>query len=185
MRIPGRRALLYGARLARSRLVRHGIILGYHRVNSLPWDPFRQAVSPQNFTEQLAVLRRQANVLSLPELAAAHAGGEIPPRSVVITFDDGYADYLTIARPRLATHDFPSTLFVATGYIGREFWWDTLTRLVGELDPARPLQAGTDGARFQWPPQHAPGAPDRDALLRALHRFLMALEVAVRQQPSA
>lgn len=175
MRIPGRRALYYSARLVRARLVRHALILGYHRVEELPWDPFRLCVSPERFAQQLEVLGRYANVISLPELAAARASGKIVPRSVVITFDDGYKDYLNVAKPLLDKAGFPSTIFIATGYIGEEFWWDTVTRLATSLDPAAPLDLTSGSARYEWRPNGGAETADRSALLRSLHRFLLAL----------
>ena len=46
------------------------------------------------------------------------ASGEIPAKSVVITFDDGYRDFYTHACPILREHGFSATLFLATAWIG-------------------------------------------------------------------
>ncbi|HYQ71012.1 MAG TPA: polysaccharide deacetylase family protein [Gammaproteobacteria bacterium] len=180
MRIPGRKTLLYGARLLRSKLVTHGIILGYHRINTLPWDPFRQCVSAEHFTQHLDVLHEQANVIPLHALAEANAAGELAPRCVAITFDDGYADFLSGTRPLLQRAAMPSTLFITSGTPGKEFWWDTLVRLVEVRDPAQPLKLDTGDAGFAWQPDTATNSPSRDALIHALHRFLMSLDNAVR-----
>lgn len=177
MRIPGRRALLHSARLVRSNFVKHGLILGYHRINRLPWDPFRLAVSPESFAQQLKILQKHANVIPLHELVEARASGEIPPRSVAITFDDGYADYLSVAQPLLQQAGLPSTLFISTGYLGREFWWDTLTSLVSSINPANPLTVDAGGSTFEWRPESEPGIHDRSILLLDLHKFLMPLSL--------
>jgi peptidoglycan/xylan/chitin deacetylase (PgdA/CDA1 family) len=80
--------------------------------------------------------------------------GEIlPPRSVVVTFDDGYADNLHNAKPFLERYDIPATIFLATGYIGheREGWWNELDRLVlqpGTLPETLRLQV--KGRTYRW-----------------------------------
>ncbi len=57
------------------------------------------------------------HTLSLPELRAALESGNIPPRAVVITFDDGYRDFYTDAFPSLRRYGFTATVFLATSRI--------------------------------------------------------------------
>jgi peptidoglycan/xylan/chitin deacetylase (PgdA/CDA1 family) len=56
---------------------------------------------------------------------------KLPRRAVALTFDDGYADNLHMARPFLDRCGFPATVFVTTGApgAGREFWWDELEKI--------------------------------------------------------
>lgn len=107
-------------------------ILMYHRVAESPSDPWQLCVSPAHFGEQLEVLRRVAPVVPLHELAADLDSGRDVRGRVAVTFDDGYADNLLVARPLLARHGLPATIFIATGYAhrGREFWWDELDRVL-------------------------------------------------------
>jgi peptidoglycan/xylan/chitin deacetylase (PgdA/CDA1 family) len=66
----------------------------------------------------------------LRQAAAEIARGVIPPRTVVVTFDDGYEDTIATALPLLRRHEVPATVFVTTGNPGEPFWWDTLASLV-------------------------------------------------------
>lgn len=48
----------------------------------------------------------------------------LPPRPVLITLDDGYADTCRYVAPVLATHDYPAVMFVVSGLVGRTNEWD-------------------------------------------------------------
>jgi peptidoglycan/xylan/chitin deacetylase (PgdA/CDA1 family) len=54
----------------------------------------------------------------------AHEGEALPPRSVMITFDDGYADLAEFAFPVLRDAGFSATVFVVTGLLGGTSAWD-------------------------------------------------------------
>jgi peptidoglycan/xylan/chitin deacetylase (PgdA/CDA1 family) len=77
------------------------------------------------FDEQMDQLRRLGyTVVGLESVLAHFAGGDVlPPRSVLITFDDGYRDNLENALPVLRRYGYPAVLFVPIGF----------------LDEARPL----------------------------------------------
>jgi len=128
------------------------LILLYHRIAHLDRDPQLLAVTPERFDEHLEILRRKANVMPLKELVQKRDSG-LPPRSVAITFDDGYADNLLFAKPLLERHELPATVFVTTGFVGvdREFWWDELDRiLLNHQDAGWNVACGNDDE-----PRHA------------------------------
>ena len=112
------------------------MILVYHRVAEANVDPWALGVSPAHFAQQLQVLNTIANPVSLRDLINAKADGDLPPRPVCITFDDGYADNLHAAKPALEKYRVPGTVFVTPGYLDvpEDLWWDELAKLV--LDPA-------------------------------------------------
>jgi peptidoglycan/xylan/chitin deacetylase (PgdA/CDA1 family) len=105
------------------------VVLMYHRVALHRSDGL--TVSPARFEEHLLALRTHFRPLHLADLVEALADGALPPRSVVITFDDGYLDNLVEAKPLLERYDVPATVFAVSGYVGskRRFWWDELERI--------------------------------------------------------
>src|SRR5436309_3311860 len=115
----------------RARRGRWPVILMYHRIGVPDADdPWALAVSPDHFAQQLDALRRHRQVISLKELVSRLSERDLPIDSAVITFDDGYADNLHVAKPLLEQHKLPATVFVTAGAVGREaeFWWDELGR---------------------------------------------------------
>jgi len=92
----------------------------YHSVATAPNDATRAlSVAPEAFAEQVALLADQGfTPVSTAHLAASwRAGAPLPPRPVLITFDDGYEGVHRHALPVLAKHGFASTLFVSTGWL--------------------------------------------------------------------
>jgi len=79
------------------------------------------------------------HVISAEELIQALEGSEqIPPGSIMITFDDGYRDFLTNVFPIVSKLSIPTVLFVTTGYLdsaGKLFWWDELYQAVMRAKP--------------------------------------------------
>lgn len=101
------------------------IILLYHRVN----DRYHteRDVTVGNFCWQMDYLKRRGyTVISMDEAYDRIMAGEIHGRYAVLTFDDGYEDFYLNAYPVLKQHGFPSTVYLATGYIetNRTYWWD-------------------------------------------------------------
>ena len=98
-------------------LVRDPAVLLYHSVSHDPW---QYAVSPRAFERQIRYLREECNPVSLADVVSyAEGKKELPPRSVAVTFDDGYRDFRDIAFPILARYRVPATLFVCTGEVDR------------------------------------------------------------------
>jgi peptidoglycan/xylan/chitin deacetylase (PgdA/CDA1 family) len=99
-------------------------ILTYHRVNDDP-DDFL-SVSPAVFEQHMACLARDAHVVSLAEAVGyLESGRTPPPRTVAVTFDDGYRDNHSDAFPILKKYNIPATVFVVHDYVGtdRVFPW--------------------------------------------------------------
>ncbi len=106
-------------------------VLIYHRVLPAP-EPLRAGeVDAGRFDAQMAFLARHFTVLPLADAVAELRAGRLPARACCVTFDDGYADNLTVALPILERHRLPATVFVATGYLdGGRMFNDTAIELV-------------------------------------------------------
>jgi peptidoglycan/xylan/chitin deacetylase (PgdA/CDA1 family) len=57
------------------------------------------------------------SVISLSELLKGLKNGQLPPKPVVITIDDGFKSTFTLAYPVLKKYNFPATLFIYTDFI--------------------------------------------------------------------
>jgi peptidoglycan/xylan/chitin deacetylase (PgdA/CDA1 family) len=98
-------------------------ILLYHRVAD-DRDPL--AVPPRRFREQMGFLAQAGyRVVDLIDALASLDDGVVPPRTLALTFDDGFADVRDHALPVLAAHGFRATVFVATAVTDgrRSFGW--------------------------------------------------------------
>lgn len=100
-------------------------ILLYHyiRVNPVATDKvgWNLSVTPAHFAQQMAFLRFiGAHTLTLSDaLDSLRTGKALPPRSVILTFDDGYTDFATQATPTMVHNGLIGTVFVVSGFMGR------------------------------------------------------------------
>jgi peptidoglycan/xylan/chitin deacetylase (PgdA/CDA1 family) len=163
-------------RWLRSRFINGALILGYHRIEDTPQDPYAISVRPRHFAEQLEALSRYAHVMPLPDLVRALRNDSLPPRAVAVTFDDGYADNLYHAKPLLERYQVPATVFVATGQLGREFWWDELERvLFSPVTLPREFHVPMGGSVREWTLNDAAASPQRRGATRSRRHFLLTV----------
>ncbi len=98
-------------------------ILMYHRVGplraSLPAITKALTVTAGEFSLQMHWLVRHGfhAVTELQAFDALEKGAPLPPRPLMITFDDGYRDVLWNAAPTLSRLDLPATAYVITGRV--------------------------------------------------------------------
>ncbi len=106
-------------------------ILMYHyiRINPDPDDILGDSLSvtPAEFAAQIELLTRYGyrGVTFAQLLAYFKDNVPLPPRPVILTFDDGYRDFYTDAYPVLRQYGQPATVFLVTGFLD---WPQYLTR---------------------------------------------------------
>ncbi|MEK7519648.1 MAG: polysaccharide deacetylase family protein [Patescibacteria group bacterium] len=94
------------------------VILMYHSVGD---NGKLFTVTSENFARQMQYLHdHHFSVLGLEDAVSRMQKNDLPPRSVVITFDDGYQDNYTNAFPVLRQYRFPATIFVNRNVEGLE-----------------------------------------------------------------
>jgi peptidoglycan/xylan/chitin deacetylase (PgdA/CDA1 family) len=102
-------------------------VLIFHRVLAIRDPLFPGEPDAAQFHELLAHITRRFRVVPLAAAVESLASGTLPARALAITFDDGYADNLSIAAPILERYGASATVFVATGYLdGGAMWNDNV-----------------------------------------------------------
>lgn len=98
------------------------VVLIYHRVGATTG--VEVDLPAELFDEQMAFLRERGPVLTLDE-ALDHLAADTPdgPDPVVVTFDDGTADFVEVAVPILERHQVPALLYAATAFIDEGRWF--------------------------------------------------------------
>jgi peptidoglycan/xylan/chitin deacetylase (PgdA/CDA1 family) len=94
------------------------VILAYHRVGPKPDSQIH--LSLKVFSRQLSQLATSGRVVSLAaaiDMLSAPVASAGEPAPVVLTFDDGTADFTDVVVPLLQRYSVPATLYAATAYI--------------------------------------------------------------------
>jgi peptidoglycan/xylan/chitin deacetylase (PgdA/CDA1 family) len=120
-------------------------ILMYH---SLSAGAAPVCIAPETFREQLAALAECGyRTVSLAHVAGWLRGeSELSERSVVLTFDDGFDDFATVAFPELHARGWTATVFLPSGKVGGAADWEANApgRLMSWPTVAELARAGID-----------------------------------------
>ena len=139
-------------------------ILMYHEIATPAETKSHLAVSPDQFATQLQYLRDAGyQTLTFTDAAAALAAGrgQLPARSVVLTFDDGYADFHSQALPLLEKFGFTATVFVTTGWMADAGKHAAGTPLGPMMSWTQVREAATAGVEIG---AHSHGHPELDQI---------------------
>lgn len=108
-------------------------VLTYHRVDypdaQPDLDPNLISAIPEDFARQMEHLAEHCLAVKIDQVVQAVRDKTLlPPRSVLVTFDDAYRDFAEHAWPILKRMGLPVVMFVPTAFPGqpRQFWWDTV-----------------------------------------------------------
>ena len=103
-------------------------ILTYHAIADTAgagrFEPY--GVRPEDFRQQITELKRAGyRFVSAEEVVHfVRRGGGLPPRPILLTFDDCYASVLEHAIPILAAFEIPAVAFAVTSCLGGTNVWD-------------------------------------------------------------
>jgi peptidoglycan/xylan/chitin deacetylase (PgdA/CDA1 family) len=187
----------------KNRLFPGALILMYHRIAEADSDPWGLCVTPKHFAEHLDVLKTYGKPIHLQQLVNQLSERKSITGSIVVTFDDGYADNFYFAKPLLEQFNVPATVFVTTGGIGsaQEFWWDELDKILlqpGNLPEVLELTINHESHQWvlsqnttyshedfdkhrYWRVETSEDPSDRHKLYRQLYQLLHTLPADYRQ----
>jgi peptidoglycan/xylan/chitin deacetylase (PgdA/CDA1 family) len=114
-------------------------VLCYHGIRPSASDagdtPFAGLhVDAETFDAHCRLIAESCDPIDLATFSAAReTRGPLPPRPVLVTFDDGYRSVFELARPILRRHGVPAVVFVCSDPVQRQrlFWFDAVARALG------------------------------------------------------
>lgn len=171
------------------------LILGYHGISledEHEWDAALY-MSRSDFESRLEILKKENyRVLPLREAIERLYRNDLPERSVVLTFDDGYFDFYKQAYPLIRAYDFPVTVYLTTfhcyynrpifGLVCPYLLWQRRGAVVIAPPPLASdlkLDLRTAGGRkaamtviWKYADEHKWSAEEKDEFARALAQYL-------------
>jgi peptidoglycan/xylan/chitin deacetylase (PgdA/CDA1 family) len=127
-------------------------ILMYHRVHAVPASTRvpKNFVSPERFAEQIRALLDwgYAPISFRQWMAYRGRAGHVPRKPLIVTFDDGYADFATNAWPVMKKLGVPATVFIVPTKVGRTNDWDPDEPQTQLLDATAIRELEAEGVEF-------------------------------------
>jgi peptidoglycan/xylan/chitin deacetylase (PgdA/CDA1 family) len=101
-------------------------ILLYHHIDISPIDS-RYYVTPKKFEEEIKLLHDwgYTTITTTQLVQAITLGTKLPPRPILITFDDGHADNYTNAFPIMQKYGFTGVLYLVYNYLNTDQYLNT------------------------------------------------------------
>ena len=120
----------------------------YHTLASGPMPhvtPLYSIKTPEDFERDLVFLKRNFSLVGHDEIAAHRRDKRpLPGRAAVISFDDGFAECFTLARPLLRKHGISATFFVCNDFIDNKslMYRNRVALCISRLETATPAEQG-------------------------------------------
>ena len=116
-------------------------ILLYHKLSQGAEDAL--TISARHFESQLSYLKTEGyQSISFADVRAAISENRpLPPKAVLLTFDDGYLNTYELGYPLLQKYRFTATVFLPVSFIGRTNVWDGGTEPLMSFDQIRAMAA--------------------------------------------
>jgi peptidoglycan/xylan/chitin deacetylase (PgdA/CDA1 family) len=99
-------------------------IIYFHHVFEQQNEYHPDDIVAKGFDKKVKFLKKHFNILTLPEAMELLKAKRLPPKSLVITFDDGYQDNFTVAAPILKKYNCPATFFISTSGVEEGYLWN-------------------------------------------------------------
>lgn len=151
---------------------RHKVLIVYlHSVvdeNELTWQPLRSHLPVRIFRRQLEIIGRHYEWITLDTALDMLAGRQPMRRNcVVVTFDDGYRNNMTVALPALESHGAVPAFFVASGMLNNSapYWFERFDYAIQQL--REPAEVRLASSAYRFDPEDRDGLREQYARLRA------------------
>jgi peptidoglycan/xylan/chitin deacetylase (PgdA/CDA1 family) len=120
--------------------------LFYHTLASGPMPhvtPLYSIKTPEDFERDLIFLKRNFTLVSHDDIVAHRNGSRsLPRRAAAISFDDGFTECFTLARPLLKKHGISATFFVCNSFVDNKalMYRNRVALCIARLEAATPVE---------------------------------------------
>jgi peptidoglycan/xylan/chitin deacetylase (PgdA/CDA1 family) len=136
-------------------------------MKAMSWQPLRTPFSVDLLRKQLEIISRYYTWLTMDDAVDMLAGKKpVIPNGVVLTFDDGYRNNMSVALPVAEKHGIKPVFYVATGLLNnrKPYWFERLDYAIQQL--REPTQIRIGGRSFQFTPGERETMRENYAALR-------------------
>ena len=129
-------------------------LLAYHRVYPMKYPdfPFYEdmiSATPDEFNKQMAFVSKNFNVINFKILdQIISSGNKLPSNSLIVTFDDGYADNFEMALPVMNKYGITATIFVTINNVESQktYWFE---KIVYQMKKMTPRELSLNSRKFK------------------------------------
>lgn len=133
----------------------------------------------ETFEWQLKQLEKKWNVITLGEyIQKRRMKAKLPPYMVILTIDDGYADFYKVAHPRLKEHGLPATFFPTVNFVDKKIWlWPDRLRYALDHSSRKDFSIKLAGETFHY---NLSNTGERNRAWRQIARFCLTVDNKIK-----